>query len=156
MSEIKFSSGSLYIEELDKSILLADSLSGIAEFEFSPNEVAPIHFDLHSHKEASFSCEIDYVDLELLNKNSVSPMSTVPFTLTHERNIMIQARWHKKTRVRKKWLRRYGMKPDTIQVVYDIGELSYDHSDGSFDFETTYYRNVLRPDQKRRGLKIEY
>lgn len=154
MTSIEFGSGSLYIEGPDKTTLLADNLSGFAEFEFSADEVAPIHWNLHN--EASLSCEIDYMDLELLNKISAPPMHTVPFTLTHERNIMIQARWHKKARVRKKWLKRYGMKPDTIQVVYDIGELSYDHSDGSFDFETTYYRNVLRPDQKRRGLKIEY
>lgn len=151
---IEFGSGSLYIEGPDKTMLLADSLSGFAEFEFSADEVAPIHWDLH--KEASFSCEIDSADCALLKKISTPLTHTVPFTLTHKRNIMIQARWHKKKRIRKKWLKRYGMKPDTIQVTYDIGELSYDHSDNSFDFETTYYRNILRPDQKRRGLKIEY
>ena len=150
---IEFGSGSLYIEGPDKTTLLADNISDF-EFEFSADEVVPIHCSMS--KTESFSWEMDHVDLELFNKISAPLMSTVPCTLTCERNIMIQARWHKKTRIRKKWLKRYGMKPDIIQVMYDIGELSYDHSNGSFNFETTYYRNVLRPDQKKRGLKIGY
>lgn len=151
---IEFNGAALYIKGSDGQTMVADILNATCELEPSPYEITPIHFNMS--KRASFSCDINYINSDLLNKIAAPLTPTVPFTLTHERNIMIQARWHKKTRIRKKWLKRYGMKPDIIQVVYDIGELSYDHSDDSFDFETTYYRNVLRPDQKRRGLKIEY
>lgn len=150
---IEFNGAALWIKSSDGQTMVADILNATCEMEPCPYETTPIHWNMS--RTASFSCDIDYINLDMLNKLAVSPMPAVPFTLMHEKNIMIQARWHKKARVRKKWLKRYGMKPDIIHVVYDISELSYGHSDGNFDFETTYYRNVLRPDQKRRGLKIE-
>lgn len=155
MSEIKFGSGSLYIKELDKETLIADQLSGITEFEFSAKEDQSIHFDLHSHREASFSCEVNYMDLEWLNMYSETPVYNKPFSFEYKANIMIQVRWHKNARIRKKWLKRYGMKPDTVKVVCEARALELDTIDSSFELDAENFRYVFRPDQKRRGLKIE-
>lgn len=155
MEGIKFGSGSLYLTEPGKHTLLADQLSGVAEFEFSANEDPAIHFDLYSNREASFSCEVNYMDLELLNRYSETPAHNKPFSLEYETCIMIQTRWHKKARTRKKWLKRYGMKPDTVKVLCDARALELDTTDSSFELDAENFRYVFRPDQKRRGLKIE-
>lgn len=148
MSEMKFGSGSLYLGPT----LLADGLSCAPEFEFSSNETMLVNYRLQS--EASFSGEVNHIDLGLLNKH-FDPLSfTNPFTFEYERYIMIQARWHKKARIRKKWLKRYGMKQDTMQVVCYSRSWSY-MSDGSFEIDAENFRYVFRPDQKRRGLKVE-
>lgn len=70
---------------------------------------------------------------------------------------MIQARWHKKRRVCKKWLKRYGMKPDVIKVKMKAAIIEYDANNKDVSLGTDGKREyVLRPDQKRRGLKIEW
>lgn len=72
--------------------------------------------------------------------------------------IMIQARWHKKRRINKKWLKRYGMKKDEILVRCNINSVSSDSSDPynpviNFEFDNMKYK--FRPDQMRKNLKIE-
>ena len=156
MEGIKFGSGALYIKELDKETLLADQLSGTAEFEFSAKEDQSIHFDLQSHREASFSCEVYHMDIELLNKYSATPVYDKPFSLEYEMGIMIQARWHKKARTRKKWLKCYGMKPDTVKIVCEARALEFDTIDSSFELDAENFRYIFRPGQKRRGLKIDW
>lgn len=77
--------------------------------------------------------------------------------------IMIQARWHKKNRINKKWLKRYGMKKDNIQVECDVESISQNTNDDPYymtehvEFGMTFnnMRYNLRPDQLRRNLKIE-
>jgi hypothetical protein len=68
---------------------------------------------------------------------------------------MVQARWHKKTRIRKKWLKRFGMKLDTIKMKTDATVCSYNKEDGSIEFETDKVEYVFKPHHMRRGLKIE-
>ena len=83
---------------------------------------------------------------------------------------MIQARWHKNPRIRKKWLKRFGMKPDTVKVKVDAKVVEYypkrtfngQYYDEdilttsvNFNCETDTLEYIWRPDQKRRGLKIE-
>ena len=149
---IEFSGGSLWV---NNSVLLADELHGTTEIELSPNEVVPMHLNLYKHKEANFSCEVDCMNLELLNKHSEKPMHNIPFSLMYEADIMLQARWHKKARIRKKWLKRYGMKPDKVRFVYKSCALEYNTNDNHFELDAMDRECRLRPDQKRRGLKIE-
>ena len=83
--------------------------------------------------------------------------------------IMIQARWHKKKRINNKWLKRYGMKPDTIKATMNIRELTYNlghivdkdeigirSTFDSWNFETDMAIYTYRPDQMRKNLKIEF
>lgn len=147
--------GSLYIQKSDgDSILLGENVYGVAEVEMSADEVAPIAYNLNSS--ASLSFEMKAEDLDLLNSLCGNLVPTGEFILQYEHPIMIQARWHKKARIRKKWLKRYGMKPDTVKVDVYANAINYNPIDGSFDFEEMKRKYILRPDQKRRGIKIEW
>lgn len=85
--------------------------------------------------------------------------------------IMVQARWHKKKRINKKWLKRYGMKKDNILVIGDCDSIivnyisSYPDCLGAInnyyvpkykEYEMTLnnMQYKLRPDQMRRNLKM--
>lgn len=77
--------------------------------------------------------------------------------------ILIQSRWHKKPRINKKWLKRYGMKKDKVLVKCDVDSISPDNSydpydlieSKGFNFELSNMQYKFRPDQLRRNLKIE-
>lgn len=162
--------GSLYIQDINNEpTLFADNVYGVAELQTSVTEELPIHYDLKNS--ASISYEMQYFDLDLLNKICDNSGLSNYFILQYQRPIMIQARWHKKSRTRKKWLKRYGMKPDSIRVnahanvlEYHPGHVldeQYDNRGicatfGSLEFETHNQEYVLRPDQKRRDIKIEW
>lgn len=106
-------------------------------------------------KDVGMSFEIKAVDLNLLEQASRMSMSN-NFTLTYEQPIMIQARWHKRHRTNKKWLKRFGMKPDTITVSYDAETCDYDVCDGRFDIDAHSKKYNWKPHQKRRNIKIEW
>lgn len=151
----ELSSGSLYRKDINNELeLFADNVYGIAETQMSVDEVAPISYDLrHS---ASLSCEMKYFDVNLLNEICGNPVPTKSFILEYSIPIMIQARWHKKPRIRKKWLKRYGMKPDAVKIKTNASAVEYNTDDGSFTFTTDNLKYAWRPDQKRRGVKIEW
>lgn len=120
-------------------------------------EYISTHFNLSS--EAEFSGEIEYINTDLLNQAaSHSPDGNQEWTVEQDFPIMIQARWHKKVRVRKKWLKRYGMKCDLVKVRYTglvlIQNVQGDYCD--FEFNADKMEYLWRPNQKRRGLKIEW
>ena len=95
--------------------------------------------------------------MSLFEKLFYNPYQSSNFTLEFDHPIMIQARWHKKRRICKKWLKRYGMKPDVIKVKMKATTIEYDANNKDVNLETDGKREyVLRLDQKRRGLKIEW
>ena len=108
--------------------------------------------------EASFECE-------LINCSSLLSCATnyylKPFDIESYLPIMIQARWHKKHRINKKWLKRYGMKKDSVLVKIKASNITFDTErenvyeiECNMDVEDMQYH--LRPDQLRKNLKIEY
>ena len=126
----------------------------------------PVFLSLTTNDTAKFSC-VGGADLSLIG--DMAYLSNKPRVITHEVPIMIQARWHKKNRVNKKWLKRYGMKRDTVKVEMNIKELTYEpgHMIGrdetgicctfnSWNFETDMPIYKYRSDQMRRNLKIEF
>lgn len=86
-----------------------------------------------------------------------------PFNLEYSTPIMVQSRWHKKKRINKKWLKRYGMKQDSILVQCDVKSISPDDSYDPYDLVKSQGFNMelgdmhykFRPDQLRRNLRIE-
>jgi hypothetical protein len=100
------------------------------------------------------SFQTDSVNLELLHNLCNIPPSNGKFTMEYSIPIMVQARWHKKPRIRKKWLKRFGMKSDTVKVRANATVGEYHTDDGSFDFETDNFEYIWRQDQKRKDLKI--
>ena len=127
----------------------------------------PVIQSLITNHPAEFTCE--NVQLNTLLLDSMLEAPKTPVKVYWDMPIMIQARWHKKSRVNKKWLKRYGMKPDVIKVEMNIKELTYEpgytvgydetgirSTFNSWNFETDIPIYKYRPDQMRRNLKIQW
>ena len=150
---ISFGKGSFYLTSFDgKTVPLGDNMSFTMDSEISASEVAPVLYN--ANQSAEFSYEMSSVDLELLNNMYMFPTPSSMFTLQYNVNVLVQKRWHKKARINKKWLKRYGMKPDTVMILADGAATTYDKISDSFEFESENHRYVLRSDQQRKGLKI--
>ena len=114
---------------------------------------------LSLNHEASFECELDCSPL----LNQITDYYNKPYYVEYYIPIMIQARWHKKRRINKKWLKRYGMKKDKVLVRCDVDAISPDNSydpydlekSGGFNIEISNMQYKFRPDQLRRNLRIE-
>jgi hypothetical protein len=150
----ELSTGTLFIIDDDEIAKLGDGIPFIEEIELSVNENPPRLCHLNDTSACSF--EVCGVDLANLNDFCNIPPSNGKFTMECSIPIMIQARWHKKTRIRKKWLKRFGMKPDMVKMRANATAGEYHTDDGSFDFETDIPEYIWRPDQKRKDLKIEF
>ena len=127
----------------------------------------PVIQSLITNRTAEFTCENVQLNTSLLNSMLEAPKT--PVKVYWDMPIMIQARWHKKNRINKKWLKRYGMKPDVIKVEMNIKELTYEPGNtvgydetgirstfNSWNFETDIPIYKYRPDQMRRNLKIQW
>ena len=169
----KIHSGAFYIQKPDGTEEEVLHMGDIREIEFtaSADETDPIRHLFNNSAELSFS--VDAMDLDMLSNLCGPTMPTDNFTIEYNVPIMIQAHWHKKARIRKKWLKRFGMKSDTIKVRADAQLLKYNpgqvlddqHDDSgicaTFDnweleVEGNKLEYILRHDQKRKYLKIEW
>lgn len=140
----------------DKIILSDNCRIDNIEFNLSANENVPINLNLSST--AEFSCDVGYINTDLLKSVSGNLFdNNRDFNYGYYMPIMIQARWHKKARVRKKWLRRYGLKSDRVKVRCTGTFLTLDGQDNYWDFSMSADKleYLWRPDQLRRGRKIE-
>lgn len=121
-----------------------------------------------TREELTLTFEKAYINRDLFEM-LVGSRDTKPEKLEYNIPIMIQARWHKKKRINKKWLKRYGMKPDVIKTTMNIRECTYEpeHIVGkddtgvcgtcdSWNFETNMPVYKYRPDQMRKNLKIQW
>ena len=122
--------------------------------ELSADETASLKY--HIDTGAEFSATMIGVDLAPLYDYGVMQFPNGNFVIEHQIPIMIQARWHKNKRINKKWQKRYGMKPDIVRIRANATIGEYHTDDGSFDFEADELEYLWRPDQKRKGLKIEF
>lgn len=112
---------------------------------------------LSINHEASFECELTDCSSLL---NYAANVNDKPFYVEYYIPILIQARWHKKKRINKKWLKRYGMKEDRILATADVSNIVFDtERENLYEVEYTmtldnvHYK--FRPDQLRKHLKIE-
>ena len=152
---IEFGKCALFYGGVDYTPLAFGELLTTDDFSISDKEEQPRWMMLDVKKDVGLSCEIKNVDLNLLEQACTMPMSN-NFTLMYEQSIMIQARWHKRHRTNKKWLKRFGMKPDTVTVSYDAKTCAYDVCEGEFDIEADSRKYNWKPHQKRRNLRIEW
>ena len=150
---IQLNTGALYYDK----IIMADNCNiDHIEFNMSAAEDVPINLNLSSL--AEFSGDVGYINTDLLQSVSGNPLdNNREFTYVYYVPIMIQARWHKKARVRKKWLRRYGLKSDRVKVKCTGTFLTLDGQDNYWDFSmnANELEYLWRPDQLCRGRKIE-
>lgn len=166
---MNFGSGTLYIN--DEPFASGKCLTEIDTL--SVDEYVPVAQKLLSEQTLlKASLEVSVLGMDAL-MNYVVPDwgNTKQVTMQYKMPIMVQARWHKKPRVRKKWLKRFGMKPDTVKVRSNVKVLEYHPGHileeqydpngiyatfNSFDFETEKLEYIWRPDQMRKELKIEW
>lgn len=148
----------LDINTLEPIIEFGDINNATIESEIEPSSLSKKV--LSFNHEASF--EGGLMDCSSL-LNYVTDLNDKPFYVEYDIPIMIQARWHKKRRINKKWLKRYGMKKDKVSVRCDVDSISPDNSydpydlikSKGFNLELSNMQYKFRPDQLRRNLKIE-
>ncbi len=151
----ELSNGTLYMMGSDgRQSELGEIFSGDIEVDtLSPNEIPDIIYNFQKAATASFSGKMTLTGLECLGYKPFEP--TERFSIEHNVGILVQARWHKKKRINKKWLKRYGMKVDTVKIKAKARTLSYDTETGECEFEVDKLTYIWRADQKRKNLKIE-
>lgn len=148
---ITLNSGNWYIDGVKSDCIIGVDLALTTESETS--ELTCISPRFSADVEMSFECEMT------MNKNLMQqlcyPPSSDNYDLEAYIPIMIQARWHKKPRIRKKWLKRYGMKSDTVKIVIHVNSMSINPLEGYLietEFKFDDFQYELRPDQKRRDI----
>lgn len=155
--EFELSSGTLYMMDLNgKQFELGDVSNGVVEIDtLSADEKPNISYNFTKNMTTSLkaSLEISAQDLSLLYAPTFKQSEV--FNIEHDIPILTQARWHKKKRINKKWLKRYGMKSDTVKMKAMARVLTYNTQTGECEFETGKLEHIWRPDQKRKNLKIE-
>ena len=94
-------------------------LLGIGEIgtlEFSneevPEYITDMHIPLSDKAELSFECEVNPVLFSQMvgGVDLSSARDLTGFTISGEMPTQVQARYHKKKRINKKWIKRYGYK----------------------------------------------
>lgn len=117
---------------------------------------------LSFNREASFECKGELTNCSSL-LNYATDLNNKPLYVEYDVPILVQSRWHKKHRINKKWLKRYGMKEDKVLVRCDVDSISLNNSYDPYDLTESKGFNVelsnmqykFRPDQLRKNLKIE-
>ena len=134
--------------------------------QFDLGEVSPLEMEVEewSDKEepekvikgftnpATFSCESTFVNQDLFNELCV-PSKSLGFTIEGETPILIQARWHKKARIRKKWLKRYGYKEDKVKTIMKAKYGSFNTETGECDIEVESIEYKFKPYQLHREVR---
>ena len=131
-------------------------------------EITPLSFeqdDLSPHAEpektvkgvfnsATISGINATINQDLLNE-LCTPSRSLGFTIEGETPILIQARWHKKARIRKKWLKRFGYKEDAVKMIAKArcGEHNTETNETSIDVDSIEYK--FKPYQMVREVRCK-
>lgn len=152
-----FLSNGLYANIDGETISLGKDLDFTRDIDiWSPDERVQETYNFPLKNSGNLSCDISAEDLSFLNELTQQWAPPEAFWFEYEMPIIIQARWHKKKRINKKWLKRFGMRLDTVRRCDEGRVLTYNKDSGELEFETTGNKEyILRPDQKRKHLKIE-
>jgi hypothetical protein len=150
---LELNSGTLYMIEPDGGqVKLGDNVFGDIEIDTcSPNEIPDMYYTLRNAVNASFSCEMTLAGLDCLSYKPFVPAEK--FNIEHNVEILVQARWHKKKRINKKWLKRYGMKVDTVRMKATARTLSYDTETGECEFEVDKLELCLKTGSEKKIFK---
>lgn len=101
---------------------------------------------------ATLSCEGATINQDLFNE-LCTPSRSLGFTIEGETPILIQARWHKKARIRKKWLKRYGYKEDRVKTIMKAKYGSFNKETGECDIEVESIEYKFKPYQLHREVR---
>lgn len=168
-SNITFTPGEAWISDLSGNQIMFSDHCTIEEFVTPLSDKAELEhtINLSVLGNAEFTCENVQLNTSLLN--SMLEVPKTPAKVYWDVPIMIQARWHKKYRVNKKWLKRYGMKRDVVAVEAEIKSIAnvpgyaiptdiayYDSDNRDFELDIGMPVYKYRTSQTGRNRKIEY
>ena len=159
---IQWNSGMMMLD--DKGLCTIDPITELSATEEVDN---PIVATFSPCMNAEFSVSTDCINAELLSE--IIQNNSYPFVAEFNAPILVQARWHKKWRTRKKWLKRYGMKEDTIQVegmIESIKEIPEEPTIGccetgliatfpSYQYTFKEISFIFNEYQRRKGMMME-
>ena len=130
--------GTLYITELDgKHLVLGDISNGIVEIDtLSADETPNISYNITKDMNSCFeaSLEISAQDLSFLYAPALEQSEV--FDIEHNAPILTQARWHKKKRINKKWLKPIESGSE--------GLFYYSQIDGIFSFINKVSKKIVK------------
>lgn len=101
---------------------------------------------------ATLSCEGAYINKNLFDE-LCAPSRSLGFTIEGETPILIQARWHKKARIRKKWLKRYGYKEDKVKTIMKAKYGKFNKETGECNIEIESIEYKFKPYQLHREVR---
>lgn len=91
----------------------------------------------------------------------ITNLNNKPMYVEYYMPILVQSRWHKKRRINKKWLKRYGIKEDKVLVSCNIVSIHTNTEcenpyeiEHKFNLDLDSMKYEFRPDQLRRNLKM--
>ena len=101
---------------------------------------------------ATLSWKDATINQDLFNE-LCAPSRSLEFIIEGETPILIQARWHKKARIRKKWLKRYGYKEDKVKTIMKAkyGEFNTETGECNIEIESIEY--IFKPYQLQREVR---
>ncbi len=101
---------------------------------------------------ATFSCESPTIINEELFNELCRSSNFSEFTMECDTLILVQARWHKKARIRKKWLKRYGYKEDVVKTIAKARCGEYNTETGEYEVEVDSIQFNFKPYQMFREV----
>ena len=169
MNNITFSPGKAWISDLSGNQIMFSDHCTIEECVTPLSDKAELEhtINLNTTGITEFTCENAQFNMPLFNSMFETPKA--PAKMYWDMPIMIQARWHKKHRVNKKWLKRYGMKQDVVAVEVEIKSFIsvpgyaiptdityYDSDNRDFELDVGVPVFKYKSSQTCRNRKIEY
>ena len=101
---------------------------------------------------ATLSCVDATMNQDLFNE-LCAPSRSLGFIIEGETPILIQTRWHKKARIRKKWLKRYGYKEDKLKTIMKAKYGEFNTETGECDIEVESIEYIFKPYQLQREVR---
>lgn len=127
-------------------------------------EITPMHLEQEMYSSnaespkaikcfsGTFSCGNTTLNQGLFNELCKSS-ATSGFTIEGDAPILIQARWHKKARIRKKWLKRYGYKEDFFKTIMKAKYGEFNAETGEYDIEIESIEYIFKLYQLQREVR---
>lgn len=136
---IKLTNGTLIDLTNNKEICkVTDFNDGICTTELSA-DAFPIH---HITTTADLNIELEHLDIESFKSLTTQPVKS--FYLEYDIPILIQKRYHKKKRINKKWIKRYGFKKAYIHCQSPTTTVeATPQNDGLYMFDMDIFKLIM-------------
>lgn len=133
LDELSFGPGELYIMDQSGETAMQMSVYDMqCEIPFSAEAEPNYEFEFRTPLAQEFTADSYIVDTGLLELISEQPRG---FYLEYDADVQVQARRHRKKRIDKKWLKRYGYKTVKRRVRLNCEQLSINSSDGWYNID---------------------